>query len=794
MSFEAGTSPTITITVKAKPTKLTLTVDKTTVYLGETITFSGQLIDAVTNVGINGKTVSLYSDTTKVADTTTKDMYGLTGWYGFSVSMQKVGTFTFQTKFAGGSSPVEYAPSESPKIGVTIGEAPPNKLTLTEPAWGTRVSKGATVIFRGGLYADSTPVSGKTIWIQYKRRDGVWVNLASGSTGADGSYTISITASIPSDAWTVIHDVTYRAWLDGTTLTSTETVIYVIVPEPNRLTLTEPSWGTRVSEGATILFKGGLYIDTTPVPNRTIQIQYKRRDGVWVNLVSGLTGADGAYAISTSATIPADAWTVARDVTYRAWLDGTTLTSGETVVYIIVTATTLTIKIFDWTGLTEKTQFTTSEKAKIIGALSAGGALLSGKAVKLIINGQEVASTTTGGYGNYSFDTTFAAEGTHQVYVKFGGDGTYQACTSPTVTVTVTVGYEELVFTASFSSSLAGFINLEGLFNEVKSRIDALGLGVLVNYVKLDGGGKDLIISLNCPIHSPGFDLRIIPAILVVIMAILLTILTGGAAWVTIPIAVGLVAFAYYSAQTGNVPTSIPQYKLTITVADEAGYVLKDAKVDVSLTGVAVGSQTTPETGKVEFTLKVGTYHVVATKTGYQTAAEDIAIKDADVSKIITLKASPAGTADLTVNVKTAKQPSTPIIGASVQVDTNVGVTDASGNAVFTNLAFKTYTITVSATGYQTQSLPYNFTQTATAYVLLVEEGQPSRFTCPYCAETFDSQLALNAHIMFKHFCKPLIWDTTTIPCWVAWTAIASPFVIAGTAVAVKKMRKKKGE
>ena len=63
----------------------------------------------------------------------------------------------------------------------------------------------------------------------------------------------------------------------------------------------------------------------------------------------------------------------------------------------------------------------------------------------------------------------------------------------------------------------------------------------------------------------------------------------------------------------------------------------------------------------------------------------------------------------------------TPLVGATVSVDSNQATTDQTGTVVFSQLAAGTYTITVNASGHLPASAPVTITNTGqVAYVYLV--------------------------------------------------------------------------
>ena len=84
------TSNSITITVSDVPNSITLTASATSVTVGQTVTFSGTVLDPLGN-GLSGVTVTLVDSTTGTTSTTKS---GSGGAFSFNVTFNSAGTYT----------------------------------------------------------------------------------------------------------------------------------------------------------------------------------------------------------------------------------------------------------------------------------------------------------------------------------------------------------------------------------------------------------------------------------------------------------------------------------------------------------------------------------------------------------------------------------------------------------------------------------------------------------------------------------------------------------------------------
>ena len=147
------------------------------------------------------------------------------------------------------------------------------------------------------------------------------------------------------------------------------------------------------------------------------------------------------------------------------------------------------------------------------------------------------------------------------------------------------------------------------------------------------------------------------------------------------------------SANSFTVYLSRLKGSVTITVKNSSsGAVISNANVEI----VGFGSSYTDGTGKAVFSnVPYGSYSVNASALGYNAATTTLNVSAASQSLEITLE-QPKYT--VTVNVK--DQNGNPISGATVSGLGTAKTTDTNGTAVFQDITYGSYTISVSAYGY----------------------------------------------------------------------------------------------
>lgn len=170
---------------------------------------------------------------------------------------------------------------------------------------------------------------------------------------------------------------------------------------------------------------------------------------------------------------------------------------------------------------------------------------------------------------------------------------------------------------------------------------------------------------------------------------------------------VGIGALVYFLTQKKEEEIPTPTGKGSLSV-----YV-RDATTNTAISGAKVsvdGSvKYTATDGSVKFTnLSPGTYTVKIEKSGYHSKSGTATV-EANKETTVEIKLtsielpppSPSAKGSLSVNVKDATTGKA-IAGATVSVNGQSGGTDANGNITFKNLTPKTYTVKVSAVGYET--------------------------------------------------------------------------------------------
>jgi 5-hydroxyisourate hydrolase-like protein (transthyretin family) len=292
-SIVNATSNVVNMTVGLPATQLSAVASPTTVAVNEPLTINGTL-NTTSGTGISGATIQLqwYSGGTWTNVTGETNTTNATGAYSISTSGPAVGTYQYQTIYAG--SGTTYANATSP--AVTVQVVIPTTLTaaanVTTAAANTPFTINGTLSFTAG-----TGIAGATIQLQ-KNVSGTWTNVATNVTDTNGNYSFSNSESAGGAYY-------YRTTYAGdpfigaaTSPIVTVTVGTVLIPTQ----LTAATNLTTVVVNVPFTINGTL--NTTSgvgIANATIQLQ-KNVSGTWTNVAGNIntTTVTGAYRISTS--------------------------------------------------------------------------------------------------------------------------------------------------------------------------------------------------------------------------------------------------------------------------------------------------------------------------------------------------------------------------------------------------------------------------------------------------------------------------------------------------------------
>jgi beta propeller repeat protein len=155
-----------------------------------------------------------------------------------------------------------------------------------------------------------------------------------------------------------------------------------------------------------------------------------------------------------------------------------------------------------------------------------------------------------------------------------------------------------------------------------------------------------------------------------------------------------------------NLPiTSTPSLTLTVTIKNAQGNPIPNALVTLGpYTGETDGTGTAVLTG-----IASGSYTLTVSAAGYLNYTQSYSITGNQVVQITLTEDTPGQTFSLAVTVKDTIQ--NPVKGATITLagtQTYTDVTDAQGDAAFFNIISGSYTLSVSAPGYQEWAQPIN--------------------------------------------------------------------------------------
>ena len=156
-------------------------------------------------------------------------------------------------------------------------------------------------------------------------------------------------------------------------------------------------------------------------------------------------------------------------------------------------------------------------------------------------------------------------------------------------------------------------------------------------------------------------------------------------------------------------PTPPVRADATVTITDGAN------AIGGATVTIGTDSKTSGEDGKATFTgLEYGTYTVTASKEGYANATGTLTLNA--THSTLTIEMDILDTITITVNDGTDA-----IEGASVVIGETTKTTDSSGECTFTNMTYKDYSATVTATGYSNKTETLQFRSNHKSFTISLE-------------------------------------------------------------------------
>jgi 5-hydroxyisourate hydrolase-like protein (transthyretin family) len=445
--YANATSNGVKVTVTAQTTsntKLTAVATPTSVpYNAAQFTISGALENATPIVGITGATVTLENaNTSAVINTTTT---GANGNYAFSQSESAVGTYYFQTTYAGNAS---YNSTTSNVVNVTVTPIA-TSLNATANVSTTKINTPFTINGTLSENPSGAPIAGQTITLQVSTNtltgtlqgieDGTWTNVTTTTTNSSGFYQFNLSEPVAGHYW-------YRTAYDGNAIDSNAIGVVVggvQVGTQTSLTAAANVTSTVVNAPFTISGKLSNATSGNGIYNQTITLQ-QNESGTWTTVANTATDTNGNYSFSPSEPAPG---IYQFQTTYAG--NGEFSNATSAVVSVNVSTTQLSIAVAPNT--TEiNTNFTingTLSNATSVGIPNATIQLQSSTDNATFTN---VTTNVTNASGFYTFNQSEPTLNIYYFRTTYAGNATLGNATSTVVSVLVnTVGTTQLTANAT---------------------------------------------------------------------------------------------------------------------------------------------------------------------------------------------------------------------------------------------------------------------------------------------------------------------------------------------------------
>jgi 5-hydroxyisourate hydrolase-like protein (transthyretin family) len=414
-----ATSAVVTVQVVI-PTTLTAVANVTAVETNQNFTINGTLN---TTLGpIAGATITLQKNVSGNWMNVATNVTDTNGAYSFSTSEPVIGTYNYQTTYAGHA----LESNATSAVVTVLVNTTSTQLTAVANPNPTLTNQNFTI---SGTLSDTSgnPIPSATITLQ-NNSTGSWNSVMTTTTNATGGYQFSLNESVNG----TYH---YRTNFTGIGQISAATSNVVNMTVDKITTqLSAVASPTTVTVNAPFTINGTL--NTTSgigIANATVQLQWYS-GGTWTNATgeTNNTTSTGTYSISTSG--PA-VGTYQYKTIYAG--SGTTYSNATSAVVTVqvVIPTTLTV-VANVTTVAANTPFTINGTLSFTSGTGIAGATIT---LQKNVSGTwtNVATNVTDANGNYSFSNSESAGGAYYYRTTYAGDPFIGAATSPVVTVTV---------------------------------------------------------------------------------------------------------------------------------------------------------------------------------------------------------------------------------------------------------------------------------------------------------------------------------------------------------------------
>ncbi|MGA2885050.1 MAG: carboxypeptidase regulatory-like domain-containing protein [Halobacteriota archaeon] len=428
-----ATSNVVNVTVTPQTTSNTLlnaTAAPPTTPVNTTFTINGTL-SVTGGAGIYNQTITLQNTTTGANVTNTKT--DANGKYSFSNSESAVGTYYYQTTYAGNAS---YNSTTSNVVNVTVTPTPPIATTLNATANVTSTEINTNFTINGTLSENTSGagISGQIITLQISTDNATWSNVTTTTTNSSGFYQFS--QSEP-DAGLYYYRTTY----DGNTVYSN--AISLVVTEqvgiPTTLTATANVTSTEINTNFTI--NGTLSVTGgAGIYNQTITLQ---NTTTGANVTNTKTDPNGNYSFSISESAPG---TYQFQTTYAS--ENNLFPATSAVVPVNVGTTTLTA-IPNVTSTEINTNFTINGTLSVTGGAGIANANITLQGSTDNATWNNVAANVTNASGIYTFNQSEPTLNTYYFRTTYAGNTTYGSATGTVVSVLVNTSTTQLTAVAA---------------------------------------------------------------------------------------------------------------------------------------------------------------------------------------------------------------------------------------------------------------------------------------------------------------------------------------------------------
>jgi 5-hydroxyisourate hydrolase-like protein (transthyretin family) len=446
-SYLNATSNVVSVNVTVQTTsntKLTAVATPITVpYNTAQFTISGVLSNATSSAGITGATVTLENaNTSTVINTTTT---GASGTYTFSQSESVVGTYYFQTTYAGNAL---YNSTTSNVVNVAVTPIA-TSLNATANVSTTEINTPFTINGTLSENPSGAPIAGQNITLQVStntfattlqgvENGGTWTNVTNTTTNSSGFYQFSLSEPVAGHYW-------YRTAYDGNVIESNAISVNVGVQVGTQTSLTAAANVTSTVVNTPFTISGKLSNATSGngIYNQTITLQ-QNESGTWTTVANTATDTNGNYSFSPSEPAPG---IYQFQTTYAG--NGEFSNATSAVVNVNVSTTQLSIAVAPNT--TEiNTNFTingTLSNATSVGIPNATIQLQSSTDNATFTN---VTTSVTNASGFYTFNQSEPTLNIYYFRTTYAGNATLGSATSTVVSVLVnTVGTTQLTANAT---------------------------------------------------------------------------------------------------------------------------------------------------------------------------------------------------------------------------------------------------------------------------------------------------------------------------------------------------------